>query len=189
MTQEKERGPFPELLHEFIIRGRREGYAGDGKPVPSLVEGTTQFEYREGEYLYRDIFATGDSNFGGQEMVYRGDEPIWTMVYFGALSQRGLSEFGERGRRPKDSPPSEEDIYNFLKKVLRENANLARFGGVGTLIANHGNWTYLDEAEHDFDGSVGFGGKEAIKFKGVPVYHLLYQGGALSSGWAMFGRL
>lgn len=49
---------FADSFLPFLIRAKKETYAsqGDDAAVFPILEGSRQLEYREGEYLYRDIY-------------------------------------------------------------------------------------------------------------------------------------
>src|SRR3972149_7242547 len=179
---ERER-TLEENLHRFVIRARRDGYARDGTPVESSqIEGSTQLEYRDGNFHYTDIYLTGENNFAGQEIVYESGEPKWTMVYYGALNWNGLRKLSESQQGTQSSVPTQDQIYDFLKRILRQSAEFVRFSGMGTLSSSDGDWKYIDRCERDFDDSYGFFGRETIEYKGHRVYQMHYHGGLLK-GW------
>ncbi|MBD3208253.1 MAG: hypothetical protein GF370_02255 [Candidatus Nealsonbacteria bacterium] len=141
-------------LKEFIIKARKNTYAGKGELVrPPLVPGSKQLEFREREYFYRDIYFT-DKNFLGTETVYKEGKVVWGMNYFGTT---------------KDSK-----VFNFLKETLLKLAEDCRFGK-GAKLEND-PYTYLDVGE----GTIfKFSGEERIFIDGTPVYELRYQGGKI----------
>ncbi|OGH39300.1 MAG: hypothetical protein A3B44_02355 [Candidatus Levybacteria bacterium RIFCSPLOWO2_01_FULL_38_21] len=169
--------PIEKTLRGLVARARTKTYAGNGKPVGHpAIEGTTQLEYKEGNYFYRDIYVTGENNFAGQEILYEDDKPIWSMVYFGSLNLSGLNQY------PYYRRSSKREIYDFLKESLKDNATHVRFGeGITTI--NNEEFFYEDEPNKEFEGGVGFSGKEIIRFKGTVVYVMRYQGGPLPEGW------
>ena len=69
-NNETSRDTFVDLL-----QAKRATYAGQGDEatVTPLVPGSKQLEYRDGDYLYRDIYL-GMAYFVGQEVVsHRGE--------------------------------------------------------------------------------------------------------------------
>lgn len=173
MRKGKERLEFFESLRGFITGARKNGYAGDGQSVkPPLVEGSTQHDYRQGDYLYRDIYLSGENNFAGQEIVYQEDKPIWGMVYYGAVDWSELENLRVK--------PAEEEIWNFLKKALLEKSDQVRFGAWGVKVFRDWPWDYVEEGKGTKVGPESdFEGEETIKYNGRRIYKLRYQGGAL----------
>jgi len=43
-------------LVEFLLKARTKTYAGERGGVKSALEGSKQMEYKEGDWLYRDVF-------------------------------------------------------------------------------------------------------------------------------------
>ena len=50
-------------------------------------------EYQKGDYLYRDIYFSGEENFIGQEVVYQNNSPVWSMVYCGSVEPKEVFDF------------------------------------------------------------------------------------------------
>ena len=175
----------PETLHGFISRGRRETYISFNiQPVSTpLIKGTTQYDFQNGEYLYRDIFVTGEGNFAGQEVICRGNSPIWTMVYCGVVDQGGMSDFLHISGAKENIGISKDDIFNFLRKALYKNSEEVRFGFPGRRIYQEEKWSYSEIGKKDFRDSPGFSGDEHITYKKRLVYRLFYQGGFLPACW------
>lgn len=77
-------------LFEFLVQARMKTYAGGGGKVKPEFVGSYQLEYKEGEWLYRDVYNMGNGIFMGLETVYHGEKPVWSMSYFGNF--RGMTE-------------------------------------------------------------------------------------------------
>ena len=121
------------------------------QPVSTpLIKGTTQYDFQNGEYLYRDIFVTGEGNFAGQEVICRGNSPIWTMVYCGAVDQGGMSDFLHISGAKENIGISKDDIFNFLRKALYKNSEEVRFGFPGRRIYQEEKWSYSEIGKKDF---------------------------------------
>ncbi len=92
----------------FLVEAKRQTYAaqGDDATVAPLVPGARQLEYRQGTFLYRDIYF-GSAFFVGQETVYEGDSPVWAMGYAGGVIPPDLPSSVIRG------------VYGFLRAALR----------------------------------------------------------------------
>ena len=81
-----------------------------------LLPGSKQLEYRDGDYLYRDIYC-GMAYFVGQEVVFHRQQAVWSMSYAGGVM-----------------PPSQERsdaraIYAFLRLALRHGSKDAPYRG------------------------------------------------------------
>src|SRR5215469_175472 len=75
----------------FLLRAKRATYAGqdDEATLTPLVPRSRQLEYRDGDYLYRDIYF-GMAYFVGQEVVSWRGEPVWSMSYAGGVTSPGV---------------------------------------------------------------------------------------------------
>lgn len=98
-----------EKIIDFLITARTKTYASGGGKVEPALDGSTQLEYKEGEYLYRDVYYTGQHTFLGIETIYHNRKPVWSMVYHGDWTTM-----------------TEEEIDNILRPALVENAKIAR---------------------------------------------------------------
>jgi len=153
--------PGREELVKFLLRAKVNTYAsqGDDATVKSpLLPGTHQLEYSEGPFLYRDIY-TGSSMFAGQEIVYYGGKPVWTMSYAGNI--------------PADVAKDDIDaLVRLLHKALMRVP--AEFPYRGPLHLQYGVHEYSNRPE----GRLGsFFGRETITRGGAILYELRYGGG------------
>lgn len=104
------RGYRMSLLAEeflpFLLAAKRATYASAaGRPAtPALLPDARQFEFADGEFLYRDSYV-GVARFAGQEIVYRGDQAVWSMGYAGGLA-------------PGVAPAAAGRIYDALRAAL-----------------------------------------------------------------------
>jgi len=143
-------------LKIFIAEARRNTYASGKNSVEKpLLIGSHQFEYRKGDYFYRDIYFGGEENFTGQEVVYQSDKPIWSMVYCGSVEP--------------------EEISDFLKNSLLNLSKKCRFGEECEF--EEGDLKYEDKGEGTLERFIG---KEQIFIKDESVYELNYQGVLIS---------
>src|SRR5262245_34217482 len=113
---------------DFLFRAKRATYAGqdDEATVTPLVPGSKQLEYRDGDYLYRDIYL-GMSYFVGQEVVSIRGEPLWSMSYAGGVTSSGIDS---------------RAIYHFLRSVLRRGSEAESYRGPATFSDE--SWTYTN---------------------------------------------
>jgi uncharacterized protein DUF5680 len=152
-----------EAFTHFLLQAKHHGYAsqGDESTVPPLLPGTRQFEYREGEFFYRDIYV-GMAYFVGQEIVYHQEEPVWSMSFAG-------------GVLPTDRERTEiRAIYAFLRLALRQGTVDQPYRGPAVL--HDGRYTYTNQS-HSALGA--FRGHERITCDDQTVYELHYSGGFL----------
>ena len=70
-------------LTQFLLKARTKTYAGHSGRVKPLLVGSKQLEYKEDNWLYRDIFNIGNNKFAGLETIYFKNKPIWSMSYYG----------------------------------------------------------------------------------------------------------
>lgn len=133
-------------------------YAGDGGKVASVFGGSEQLEYKEGDYLYRDVYYFGEKKFMGLETVYFQGEPVCSVSYFGSCSGKP------------------EEIYEFLKQALLENWKNVRIWK--EVEWDKGDYKYI--CKPDFNGSIEeMAGAEQIYSKDKEVYRFFYGGGII----------
>lgn len=146
-------------LEEFLVKAKVNTYARSGESGESkLDDGSRGLGYEEGEWKYRDRYF-GFSSFIGEEVVWKGNEIIWGMNYFGRVLSVAINI---------------EEIYEFLKKALSRVEKSAPFRGPEVL--HDGNFSYRNSSS----GSVEeFHGVEMILYQGKRVYELEYHGGII----------
>lgn len=150
-----------DALARFLLDAKRRTYAalGEDGSVAPVLTGTKQLEYRDGALLYRDVYA-GMAYFAGQELVYDGDRPIWSMTYAGGVV-------------PRDRP-APGAIYLFLRKALQHGTVAQPYRGPDVL--RDGPYIYTNASEGSLEG---FWGHELIRADRELVYELRYSGGLL----------
>ena len=131
---------LPLDLQKFWARARVNTYAGDATPIPGITSpGSTGFRYHEekSDLFYIDEFHT-HSKIPGR---FIGGEAIRQGSYMGLRSgfyhyAGGLTEEGLK--------LGEETVYGVLKKVLKERAEVVRFGNrvMIDIEGQGGNWQY-----------------------------------------------
>jgi hypothetical protein len=148
---------------DFLLTAKRATYAGqdDEATVTSLVPGSKQLEYHDGDYLYRDIYF-GMAYFVGQEVVsYRG-QAVWSMSYAGGVVP---------ARRDRPDPRA---IYTFLRLALQHGSESEPYRGPATFSRD--SLTYTNSSSGNLDA---FWGIEEIVYDGARVYECRYAGGVL----------
>jgi len=146
-------------LTPFLVAAKKATYASSSIVDERVLEdGGRELTYADGPLLYRDRFY-GEEQFSGQEVVFRGEQPIWSMSYAGKRCSATLDT---------------EAMYAFLKKVLYQIPESAPFRGPAQL--QQGNFLYLNKSEGNLDQ---FSGREQIYYRGELVFELEYQGGRI----------
>ncbi|MDP2933038.1 MAG: DUF5680 domain-containing protein [bacterium] len=148
-----------EKLLQFLLKARTKTYAGGGEKAQSAFNGSTQLEYREEDWFYRDVYYTGNGIFMGLEAIYYQDKAVWAMSYYGNFKKM-----------------SEREIDQILKKALVENWQTAR-------TWKDVEWSFEDYkylCEPDFEGSIEeMAGSEKILKQEKEVYRFFYAGGLI----------
>lgn len=148
-----------EKLTEFLLKARTKTYAGSGGKVRPVLFGSTQLEYREGDWFYRDIYYAGKGIFTGMEVVHFKDVPAWAMSYYGNFKKM-----------------TEAEIDKILKRVLMENSQTVRTWKKVEWQDN--DYKYV--CQPDFNGSIEeMAGMEKISKTGREVYSFFYAGGII----------
>ncbi len=148
-------------LTDFLLKARTKTYAGGGGKVKPALGGSDQLEYREGDWLYRDVYYNGNGIFMGLETVYFNKSAVWGMSYYGNYKKM-----------------TEKEVDLVLRGALIKNWKTAR-------MWHKAKWTkgeYKYVCEPDFKGSINeMGGFENITKKGKEIYHFFYAGGLLKN--------
>lgn len=144
-----------DYLETFLLKARTKTYAAANGKSETLLPGSVQYEYEEGDFSYRDNYYIGNGIFPGLETVFYKDKPVWSMSYFGDFS--GMTE---------------EQADNMLRKALMELWETTRM------------YTKVEKEYPDFkyvcDGSGSFNeleGTEEIYVGEDKVYFFYYAGG------------
>src|SRR5260370_38398663 len=105
-----------EQFVDFLLEAKRTTYAGQGDEatVAPMVPGSKQLEYRDGDYLYRDIYF-GMAYFVGQEVVFHREQAVWSMSYAGGVMPLSRDNSDTRA------------IYAFLLLALRHGGKDGRY--------------------------------------------------------------
>jgi hypothetical protein len=153
----------PPGFVEFLRAAKAATYAaqGDDASVAPTLPDTRQLEFRDGSFLYRDIYV-GMFRFVGQEVVYLNDRALWSMSYAGGLGH----DVAQSAGRP---------IYAFLRRALLAPPPELPVRGPAELDAE--SMRYICS----WQGSLQwFHGSETVLQDGRPVYELRFSGGMLA---------
>jgi len=147
-----------ETLSDFLVLAKRNTYSKKSARERKNPDGSKEFSFRKGKLAYSDKYY-GNHAFSGQETVFSGKTPLWSMVYTGRSLVTGTEE---------------KKMAEFLKDCLSRVERDAPFRG--PLNFKMGKFSY----ENTFFGNLSmFSGSEAIKFGGKVVFVLSYSGGAV----------
>lgn len=144
-------------LLKFLIDARSKTYAGSGKEVEPSWLGGHQYEFKDGDWLYRDFYNLGNGIFMGLETIYLKDKPVWSNCYYGNFKSM-----------------TEAEVDKILRGALVANKDKARLWF--DVEWKNGDFTYL--CKSDFAGSLDeIAGSEEIYKGKTKVYFLFYAGG------------
>lgn len=90
-------------LCEFLVKAKKSTYAA-GEAAKKIIENdkSTTLIFEDGDLKYHDNYFGGEP-FGGREVVFLQNEPIYIMTYYGLVDE-SVSDF--------------QDIYKILQKAL-----------------------------------------------------------------------
>lgn len=142
-------------LTDFILNARTKTYAGNVGEVEALLTGSKQFEYSDGEWLYRDIYNQGNGKFVGLETIYYQGKPVWSMSYYGNFEKM-----------------TEEGADAVLRKALIDNWDKVRLGNNVTYKMDDG-FVYKNQGSGSIDEVEG---SEEITQNGKVMYYFYYAG-------------
>ena len=148
-----------DKLRDFLINAKKATYANKSAlSIKASRQSSTDYEYKDDDMVYHDTYF-GGNNFMGEEIVYKGKEPVWGMNYYGRLLGSSDEIFGQ--------------ILRPALMRVGENATLPLRGPKEFFV---NNYRYTFEVTGDLDG---FSGVETIYENGVKLYELICHGGKL----------
>ena len=139
---------------QFLMRAKRATYAGKGAETASSRPSSHDLEYREGDLMYLDTFLGGE-RFAGEEALWIGDVPYWSMNYVGRVTGTPFSG-------------------DFLKEALLRVPFEKPFRGPQEY--SDGDYTYKCEVSGDFEW---FQGYETIEYRGAVIYDCYFHGSTI----------
>ena len=143
-----------QRILEFLLRAKRLTYAGKGAESPSSRPRSHDLQYAEGDLLYIDTYLGGE-RFSGEEALWIGGEPVWSMNYSGRVTGGPFSG-------------------DFLKEALLRVNESAPYRGPGE-YARDG---YVYRCAHTGDPG-WFQGRETIALNGREIYECFFHGGSV----------
>ncbi|WP_243154690.1 DUF5680 domain-containing protein [Clostridium thermarum] len=142
-------------LKEFLVRAKRNTYAGDGVLSVSSRPNSKDLHYSEGDLIYIDSYF-GSADFIGEEVVFENQKLIWGMNYYGKMLVDEVA------------PGFSKCLKSALKAVPVEKPFR------GPALFEQGRFVYKCSWQGDISE---FNGHEAIYFDGIEIYRLSFHGG------------
>jgi len=144
-------------LNAIIVRAKAASYVGGADKARPCRPGSHDLAWSEGDWRYLDSYF-GGTDFLGQEVLWRGHEPVWAMNYYGYVLRPDLIDAERAGATIKGA----------LGALYDEGRFLGGFDWTGPF--GH----YTDRSQ----GNIAcFRGRETIEVAGVKAYALDYFGG------------
>lgn len=144
-------------LKLFILEANEKGYAGgDESTWQTEADGSTTISYESHDFRLHDNFFGGEP-YGGRQIIFFQNKPIWIMVYYGAVN------------------PSFDHlnmVYSFLREALSAGTKADNYRGPNEYAT--GDFRYKNAWHGDINA---YDGKENIYYKGEDVYWAKYLGG------------
>lgn len=150
-------------LTEFLAAANRAGYAsGPNQSWQKQPDGSTTIVFEKGPWLFQDNYFGGEP-FGGREVIFRNQQPVFLMVYYGCLSQADLPA---------------ETVYAFLRRALQAFPADHPFRGPSFWLeaVDGEEFRYENRWQGEIDD---FFGEERILLGGREVYAARYGGGLI----------
>lgn len=149
-----------ERLCQFLVNAKKATYAaGDNAQIITETDNSKSIFYETGDYKYHDNFFGGEP-FGGREVVFYQNKPIYIMTYYGKVLVSN-TDFKE--------------IYKVLQHALSKIPLDHPFRGPKEFIEN--NFIYKNEYQGEIDD---FSGQETISSSnGEIVFRAQYSGGLI----------
>lgn len=148
-----------EKLLQFLLKARTKTYAGAGGQVQPAFKGSKQLEYKESEWLYRDVYYEGPKVFMGLETIYYQNKPVFSMCYYGSFKEI-----------------TKEELDKILREALIKNWQKTRIWEKVEWVKDE--YRYL--CQPDFKGSIDeFAGLEKLFKNKKEIYMYYYAGGTL----------
>jgi hypothetical protein len=150
-----------DALNRFIVAAKSGTYVGNGSRAEPSRLGSHDLVFSDGALSYRDSYF-GGTDFIGQEVVWRGNLPVWAMSYYGYISRADLIDPARAGAT--------------IKAALHAMYGEGRFLGGFEWSGPHGE--YRDRSSGDL---THFRGRECVLVSGVEAYALDYFGGLIKA--------
>ena len=147
-----------EKLKQFILEASHNTYASEDKDIRKVQKDkSTTITYSNGDWSYHDNYFGGEP-YGGREVVFYKNKPLWMMVYYGWVVD---------GIDP-------DRVYPILTKALRNSTIDKPYRGPDEYIEE--STIYANDMEGDVEN---FRGEERIYDGEELLYIARYMGGII----------
>ncbi len=146
--------PDREALISYLLRAKKATYAGHGAEIEPSRPSSHDLKHREGNLSYYDTYLGGEK-FCGEEALWQGETPVWSMNYAGRVLAAGFSG-------------------DFLKEALAQVPRERPYRGPA--LYQKGAYSYHCLVDGDFEW---FEGYEEIFSEGGKVYECRFHGGVI----------
>ena len=146
-----------EEIRSFLVEANEAGYAaGESAKITKEADGSKTIVYERDDWRYHDNYFGGEP-YGGREVVFFENKPVWMMVYYGWVA-KGV--------------PDPSAVYAPLQAALR--AMPADHPFRGPEKHESGGFSYSNKWVGEVDR---FEGEECICQGEILVYQAGYMGG------------
>ncbi|MFA5070091.1 MAG: DUF5680 domain-containing protein [Patescibacteria group bacterium] len=144
-------------LCKFLVKAKKSTYAAGYLAKKSIEDNkSTTLVFEDGDWKYHDNYFGGEP-YGGREVVFYKNFPVYIMVYYGRVEE-SVSDF--------------ETVYKVLRKALVLIPENKPFRGPKQYKQDDLLYT------NNFQGDVvNFSGEETISKNGKILYSAKYMGG------------
>ena len=148
-------------LASFLSEANANTYANkSAAQVAATRLGSEDYHFERGDLIFHDTYF-GVRDFIGGEIIYKNQQPVWGMNYYGVI----VSE-----------QTDEKALYGFLRDALmQEYDDLIPVRGPKMFRVDE--WSYSNAAEGEISR---FTGSEEIHKAGQLVYRAYYHGGLVT---------
>lgn len=148
-----------QKAREFVLKAGQSTYAsGDSSLKEIQSDKSTTISFSDPDYpgfLFHDNYFGGEP-YGGREVVFYNNLPIWMMVYYGRV-EKGIEV---------------DKVYEVLMSALRKSSLEMPYRGPESLVID--GWRYQNKVSGEFKN---FRGIEQIYNGEELVYQASYMGG------------
>lgn len=146
-----------KALKKFLIETKKAGYGvGNSKAWIKEKDGSTTIPFELGDWRMHDNFFGGEP-WGGREVVFFKEKPVWIMVMYGAVDS-SINNF--------------EEVYGFLQKSLRNQPKDLPLRG--PKLFQEEDFVYKNKTIGNLENFIG---EEVILKNNKQIYKMNYSGG------------
>lgn len=145
MDRELEINMNQEALRSFIQRANKEGYGSGKENWKKEEDGSTTIVCKFGDFRAHDNFFGGE-HYGGRKVIFYKGEPVWIMVYYGAVvAGQDINRIYATIQKALSNAPAEMPVRGprelEYRKLTYENGwrgNIENFSGHEAIVNEKG---------------------------------------------------